>query len=115
MLTDDRINEGAADGPIFFNPGTLNSWRELQIFGKMWRYRWEGRTVEIESPEGRRYDTRSWVILEISEIEYREWERDPFDQPMVMAKDVDDYIREKIMRSVQARKAGAGIGKKCAA
>lgn len=115
MLTTDRIGEGAPGAPMFFNPGTLNSWRELSIFGKTWRYRWEDHIVEIEGPDGRRHDTKSWTVLEVSEIEYREWERDPFDQPIVMAKDVDDYIREKIMRSVQARKAGAGIGKKCAA
>jgi hypothetical protein len=109
MLTEDRLVEHGADTPMFFNPGPSNTWREIFIFNKTWRYRWDRRKVEILSPEGEQRNVDSWVVLEISEREYREWEHDPFDQPVVMAKDVEDFIKEKIMRTAMARKIGANI------
>lgn len=108
MLTSDRIAE-RTDAPLYFNPGALDAWRDVPIFSRTWRYKWDGHKVEIEGPDGERHDTSSWTILEISEDEYKEWERDPFDQPVVTLKDVDDYIREKIMKTSMARKIGAGI------
>lgn len=108
MLSEERIAE-RGDSPMFFNPGSTGSWKDCQIFDKMWRYQWEGHRVTIEGPDGTIYQIPSWEILEVSEEEYVEWDSDPFDQPVVMAKDVADYIREKIMRSAMARKIGAGI------
>ena len=108
MLTENCITERNPNAPMFFNPGSVNSWRDCPIFGEVWRYKWEGRTVFIENPKGDSYEVRSWKVLEISEPEYLEWERD-VDPPVVRIKDVADYIREKILNNAQARKAGSNI------
>jgi hypothetical protein len=107
MLTENHIHNSNSDS-IFFNPRPLNSWRESPIMDQAWRYKWDGYTVEIEDPSGRARHVRTWQILEISEPEYRDWEREPCG-PVVTTKDVQDYIKEKILRKEANRKISTNI------
>ncbi len=102
MLTEDRIADRNG-APAFFNPGSLNSWRELPIFTARWRYKWEGDAVEVQDEEGNEFSIPTWNILEVSEDDFRTWSDEPSGL-VVTAKDVADYVKENILKKEMARR-----------
>lgn len=94
---------------IFFNPKPLHDWREVQLDGqKVWRYRWSGEDVYLEAPDGTEHAAKTWHLLEITSIEYREWAREPDSGLVITAKDVSDFIKEKILKKTASRRV-AGL------
>ena len=107
MLVDNTIPDDE-EGTIFFRPKPLDGYRDAHVNDQVWRYKWTGPNVDIYDPQNEHHAVATWDILEISQDEFHEWAAEDDGGLVVTAKDVVDYIKERILRRQMARRS-AGL------